>query len=309
MPATYRLRIGGFVERPMEFTLAHLQARPIGASRRSRSSARATPRGRSGCAGLLSNGVWTGVGLKSLLKECGVKPEAREVLFLGLDRQTEKKFQAGNREYEAPHGRAINVHRRANPDTMLAFALNGQPIPAEQGFPVRLLVPGWYGMTQVKWLGRIEVLDRRYEGQHLVRNYLSLRSVETPDGPLWLDTSISQEPAQVAGRARDPARANAGWDYPSAARRGAGRRRSRRSTCRSTAAPGSGRRSTRGAANYALAAVVADGPNLAPGPHTLVSRAIDATGKVQPTKAERDAEIASGREDNAQWTREIRVEP
>ena len=47
---------------------------------------------------------------------------------------------------------------------MLAFALNGQPIPAEQGFPVRLLVPGWYGMTQVKWLGRIEVLDRRYEG-------------------------------------------------------------------------------------------------------------------------------------------------
>ena len=50
-------------------------------------------------------------------------------------------------------------------------------------------------------------------------------------------------------------------------------------------------------------------PNLAPGPHRLVSRAIDATGKVQPTKAERDAEIASGREDNAQWTREIRVEP
>ena len=157
--------------------------------------------------GLLSNGVWTGVGLKSLLEEAGVKPEAREVLFLGLDMEKEKKFQAGNREYEAPHGRAIHLLDALHPDTMLAFALNGQPIPREQGFPVRLLVPGWYGMTQVKWLGRIEVLDRRYEGQHQVRNYLSLRSV--PDARRAdVDRHVDlEEPAEVDRGARDPAAA------------------------------------------------------------------------------------------------------
>ena len=78
---------------------------------------------------------------------------------------------------------------------------------------MRLLVPGWYGMTQVKWLGRIEVLDRRYEGQHQVRNYLSLRSVETPDGPLWLDTSISRNRLKSVVARVTRRRANAGWDY------------------------------------------------------------------------------------------------
>ena len=65
-------------------------------------------------------------------------------------------------------------------DTMLAFALNGQPIPRDQGYPVRLLVPGWYGMTQVKWLGRIEVLDRR-------RHRLPVRPWHHRWGLSWLD--------------------------------------------------------------------------------------------------------------------------
>ena len=306
---TYRLRIGGAVERPMELTLADLQDR---ADRRDQAivlecSGNSTRPQRM--SGLLSNGVWTGVGLKALLEQCGVKPEAREVLFLGLDRQTEKKFQAGNREYEAPHGRAISVIDALAADTMLAFALNGQPIPAEQGFPVRLLVPGWYGMTQVKWLGRIEVLDRRYEGQHQVRNYLSLRSVETPDGPLWLDTSIARNRLKSVVARVTRRRANAGWDYTISGPAWGGQAPIaavevqvdggawQRATLDSRRAPNA----------WVLWSLTV--PNLAAGPHRLVSRAVDATGKAQPTKAERDAEIVSGREDNAQWTREIRVDP
>ena len=259
--------------------------------------------------GLLSNGVWTGVGLKSLLEECGVKPEAREVLFLGLDMEREKKFQAGNREYEAPHGRAIHLLDALHPDTMLAFALNGQPIPPDQGFPVRLLVPGWYGMTQVKWLGRIEVLDRRYEGQHQVRNYLSLRvgsDARRPDVDRHVDL---QEPAEVDRRSGDPAAPRRPVDVPRR-RTGLGRADA---DCQGRSA-GRRRRVAAGDARRAPREVTAGccgrgAPlNLAPGPHTLVSRAIDATGKVQPTKVERDAEIASGREDNSQWTRQIRVD-
>jgi DMSO/TMAO reductase YedYZ molybdopterin-dependent catalytic subunit len=317
-PGTYRLRVGGFVERPLELTLDQLKARR---DRRDEAvtlecSGNSTRPQRM--CGLLSNGIWTGVGLKSLLEDAGVKPEAREVLCLGLDMEREKKFQAGNREYEAPHGRAIHLLDALHPDTLLAFALNGQPIPPDQGFPVRLLVPGWYGMTQVKWLGRIEVLDRRYEGQHQVRNYLSLRAVETPEGRMWLDMSISKSRLKSIVARVTRTRAAGGWQYriagpawggstPIAAVEvsidgGAWQRAGLDPLPREAQ-----RLPNQGKYGWVLWSLTV--PNLAVGTHRLVSRAIDAQGRRQPTKAERDAEIASGREDNSQWTREIRVDP
>jgi DMSO/TMAO reductase YedYZ molybdopterin-dependent catalytic subunit len=316
-PTAYRLRVGGFVERPLELTLDQLKAR---ADRRDEAvtlecSGNSTRPNRM--AGLLSNGVWTGVGLKSLLDEAGVKPEAREVLCLGLDMEREKKFQAGNREYEAPHGRAIHLLDALHADTMLAFALNGQPIPRDQGFPVRLLVPGWYGMTQVKWLGRIEVLDRRYEGQHQVRNYLSLRAVRTSDGPMWIDTSISKNRLKSVVARVTRTKRGSDWQYrisgpvwggqsPVAAVEVSIDSGEWRAAAIDPLPPEVQRLPSRGKYGWVLWSLSV--PNLAPGTHTLVSRAIDATGKLQPTKAERDAEIASGREDNSQWTREIRIE-
>ena len=66
---------------------------------------------------------------------------------------------------EAPHGRRVFIQDALASDAILATELNGRPLDAERSFPVRLIVPGWYGMTQVKWLERIVVLDRRYEGR------------------------------------------------------------------------------------------------------------------------------------------------
>lgn len=315
--ATYRLRVGGFVKTPLEFTLDQLKARR---DRRDEAvtlecSGNSTRPNRM--AGLLSNGVWTGVGLKSILEEAGLTAEAREVLFLGLDMEKEKKFQAGNREYAAPHGRAIHLLDALHPDTMLAFALNGQPIPRDQGFPVRLLVPGWYGMTQVKWLGRIEVLDRRYEGQHQVRNYLSLRSVATPDGPMWIDTSISKNRLKSIVARVTRTKRGADWQYRIAGPAWGGQTAIKAVEVSVDGGPwqaatidplpaSAARLPNRAKYGWVLWSFTT--ANLAPGTHTVVSRAIDAQGRVQPTKAERDAEIASGREDNSQWTREIRVE-
>ena len=315
--ATYRLRVGGVVKRPLEFTLDQLKARR---DRRDEAvtlecSGNSTRPNRM--AGLLSNGVWTGVGLKSILEEAGLAPEAREVLFLGLDMEKEKKFQAGNREYAAPHGRAIHVLDALHPDTLLAFALNGQPIPRDQGFPVRLLVPGWYGMTQVKWLGRIEVLDRRYEGQHQVRNYLSLRSVATPDGPMWIDTSISKNRLKSIVARVTRTKRGTDWQYRIAGPAWGGQTAIKAVEVSVDGGPwqaatidplpaAAARLPNRAKYGWVLWSFTT--ANLTPGTHTVVSRAIDAQGKVQPTKAERDAEIASGREDNSQWLREIRVE-
>jgi len=79
--------------------------------------------------------------------------------------------------YLSPHGRSIYVQDAQSPENLLAFAMNGKPRPPEHGFPLRLVMPGWYGMAQVKWLTRIEVIDRRYEGRHMARNDQSLRAV------------------------------------------------------------------------------------------------------------------------------------
>lgn len=306
--STYRLRIGGFVNTPLEFTLEQLKARKDRRDEGVTLECSGNSNRPQRMCGLLSNGRWTGVGLKSILDEAGVKPEAREVLFLGLDIEREKKFQAGNREYEAPHGRAIHLADALHPDTMLAFALNGQPIPREQGFPVRLLVPGWYGMTQVKWLGRIEVLDRRYEGQHQVRNYLSLRSVQTPGGPMWIDTSISKNRlksivARVTRRQRD-----GDLVYKISGPAWGGQVPIEAVEVSVDGGPWQPATLDSRRSQYAWVLWSYSVPNLAPGTHTLVSRAIDANGARQPTAEERRAEIASGREDNSMWTREIRVD-
>lgn len=305
--AAFRLRIGGFVERPRELTLAEIMAR----SDRREAAVTLECSGNSTrptrMAGLLSNGVWTGVPLAALLKECGLKPEAREVVFLGADLEKEKKFQAGNREYTAPHGRSVYVQDALDPDALLAFHLNGQPLPAKNGFPLRLILPGWYGMTQVKWLSRIEVLDRRYEGQHQVRNYLSLRAVETPDGPIWLDQSISRTHmksivARVARR-----RAGAGWTYRISGPAWGGRVPIDRVEVRLDDGPWQRATLEPVKGKYAWRLWALEVNDLAPGAHTVVSRAVDATGMVQPTDEERRRRLASGREDNTQWVREILV--
>lgn len=306
-PVSYRLRIGGFVERPREFTLDQLKARRDRRDEPVTLECSGNSTRPQRMSGLLSNGVWTGVGLAAILKECGLKPEAREVVFLGLDREKENKPQAANREYVAPHGRSMYLQDALSPEAMLAFALNGQPLPAQQGFPVRLILPGWYGMTQIKWLGRIEVLDRRYEGQHMARNYLALRSIETPDGPMWLDTSISKTNlksivARVVRRT-----AGSGWEYRITGPAWGGQAAIQHVDVQiddgewqpAALEPPRGKYAWR-LWNFRVR-------DLAPGKHTLASRATDVNGRVQPTAEERRKSIASGREDFSIWIREISV--
>jgi DMSO/TMAO reductase YedYZ molybdopterin-dependent catalytic subunit len=306
-PATFRLRISGFVERPREFTLDQLKARPDKREEPVTLECSGNSTRPQRMSGLLSNGVWSGVGLASILKECGVKPEAREVVFLGLDMETEKKQQAGNREYVAPHGRSMYIQDALNPEAMLAFSLNGQPLPATQGFPLRLILPGWYGMTQIKWLSRIHLLDRRYEGQHMARNYLALRAFDTDDGPMWLDTSISKTNMKSVVARVTRKRAGADWEYRISGPVWGGAvpiasvdvQIDEGSWQRATLEPARGK--------YAWRLWSLTVKNLATGPHKLHSRATDANRKGQPTSDERRKSIASGREDFAIWTREILV--
>ena len=306
-PATYRLKVSGFVDKPREFTLEEIKARsdPRETAVTLECSGNSTRPNRM--SGLLSNGVWAGVGLASLLNECGLKPEAREVVFLGLDRAKEKKAAAGMREFEMAHGRSIHVQDALNPEAMLAFSLNGQPLPPDQGFPLRLILPGWYGMTQIKWLGRIHVLDRRFEGQHMTRNYLAVRAVDTDAGPMWLDTSISKTHMKSVVARVTKKRSSSGWDFRITGPAWGGQVAISHVDVQIDDGPWQRATLEPSRGPYAWRLWSLTVKDLAPGPHTVHSRATDANGKVQPTPDERRNSIASGREDFSIWTREISV--
>jgi DMSO/TMAO reductase YedYZ molybdopterin-dependent catalytic subunit len=303
--ARWRLRIGGFIERLREFSLPDLLKRP------DRRDAPVTIEcsGNSGSPrimnGLVSNAVWTGVSLANLLKECGVKPEAREVVFFGMDSEKEKKWQAGDAEYTSPHGRSIPAEDALAAEPMLCFAMNGRPLPAEQGFPLRLILPGWYGMAQVKWLTRIEVIDRRYEGRHMARNYHSLRAVETPEGTLWMDTSITRNTLKSVVARVTRRRTNEGFDHTLAGAAWGGPARIERVEVQIDGGLWREARIDHRNGEAAWLLWSYDWKYARPGRHVLVSRAINARGEIQPTREELRKKLASNREDSAQWPRPI----
>jgi sulfane dehydrogenase subunit SoxC len=116
---------------------------------------------------------WTGTPLRGLLDEAGVDGSAVEVLFRGLDRGVE----GGERQQ---FERSLPLAEATRDEVLLAYAMNGRPLPPQHGFPLRLVVPGWYGMASVKWLERITVLDRPFDGYQQARGY---RLRQTPDEP------------------------------------------------------------------------------------------------------------------------------
>jgi DMSO/TMAO reductase YedYZ molybdopterin-dependent catalytic subunit len=105
--------------------------------------------------GAVGNGRWAGVRLADVLKRAGLKASGREVLFDGADVPvgTMPEFQ-----------RTIPVPKALDPDTLLAYEMNGAALPASHGYPLRLVAPGWAGDCWVKWLTKIRVLDKEFDG-------------------------------------------------------------------------------------------------------------------------------------------------
>jgi DMSO/TMAO reductase YedYZ molybdopterin-dependent catalytic subunit len=304
----WRLRIGGLVRRPAEFSLQDLLNR---AGRREL-AVTIECSGNSGdprlMNGLVSNAVWTGVSLAAILKECVLEPEAREVVFLGMDSEEEKKWEAGNATFPSPHGRSIYVQDAQSPENLLAFGMNGKPLPAEHGFPLRLVLPGWYGAAQVKWLTRIEVIDRRYEGRHMARNYQSLRAVKTPTGTLWLDTSISRNNLKSVIARVTRRRIGGRFEYKVAGAAWGGPAKIESVEVQVDGEPWRPAHIEQPGAGPAWLLWTLDWRDAAPGPHTLVSRATNARREIQPTRSELRDSLISNREDNSQWVRSVVIE-
>jgi DMSO/TMAO reductase YedYZ molybdopterin-dependent catalytic subunit len=170
-PAAWRLEIGGLVDHPLELSLDDLRARdavsaPITMECAGNGRAQLEPRpiSQPWLAEAVGTAEWTGVPLAPLLAEAGLAADALEVVFTGLDRGVEGGVV---QLYE----RSLSIVDVAGDDVLLAYACNGEPLPPQHGFPLRLVVPGWYGMTSVKWLQRITVVAEPFDGYQMVTGY------------------------------------------------------------------------------------------------------------------------------------------
>ena len=183
-PSRWRLDVGGRVGRELSLSLDELRSRPavtlavtLECAGNGRAQLSPRPLSQPWLLEAVGTAEWTGTPLRGLLEEAGVDEGAAEVLFRGLDRGVE-----GGEEQQFE--RSLPLAEALGEDVLLAYAMNGQPLPPQHGFPLRLVVPGWYGMTSVKWLDRITVLDTPFEGYQQARGYRMRQTADEPGEPV-----------------------------------------------------------------------------------------------------------------------------
>jgi sulfane dehydrogenase subunit SoxC len=186
VPGDWRLRVGGHVDRELSLSLEELRARPsvrrvVTMECAGNGRARLDPRvvSQPWLAEAVGTGEWGGVELAPLLEEAGVRAGAVEVVFGGLDCGIDGGVE---QSYE----RSLSLADACEGEALLAYELNGEPLPPQHGAPLRLVVPGWYGMASVKWLERITVLDRPFDGYQQVEVYRFRRDEDDEGEPLTL---------------------------------------------------------------------------------------------------------------------------
>jgi DMSO/TMAO reductase YedYZ molybdopterin-dependent catalytic subunit len=283
-PDGFRLAVDGLVREPFWLDLAALQARPrvthrvtLECAGNGRALLQPRPVSQPWLTEAVGTAEWTGTPLAPLLREAGILDGAVEVVFTGADHGIE-------RGVEQDYQRSLPLADALADEVLLAYEMNGTPLPPQHGAPLRLVVPGWYGMAQVKWLRAVTVVDRPFEG---FQNAVAYRLRERPDEPGEPVTRM-----QPRALVRPP-----GYpDFMSRARvLPAG-------PCRLDGRAWSGfgpvtqvEVSTDGGGSWRPARLDPDGDqpawtwlrwwydwDAAPGRHTLSARATDATGRTQP---------------------------
>jgi DMSO/TMAO reductase YedYZ molybdopterin-dependent catalytic subunit len=258
------------------------------------------------------NSRWTGTPLVPLLRECGVKPESLEVVFFGADKADEVLRPGTKRELkiDVPFGRSVSLDDAMSQNLLLAYERNGQPLEKRNGAPLRLIVPGWYGVANVKWLNRIQVQNRRYMGRFMGRDYVSVRAERRGDEIVNVESSVTRMRLKsVIGRVtRRPAQNGQVPLRAIGAAWGDGTEITRVEVQVDGGAWKPAVLDAKPKEKFCWRFFAVDLGSLAPGKHTLVSRAIDATGRIQPS--DKDDEIALKKtyyEANQQWVREIEL--
>jgi DMSO/TMAO reductase YedYZ molybdopterin-dependent catalytic subunit len=299
-PATFQLKVSGLVNKPLSLSLDALRKmKSVDVIFGFECSGNRRP-----LQALCSNGRWTGVPLRTILDQAGLKPEVRDIVFFGADHGMEDvEFRTQKFNIDQYFGRSLSREKALTPEPMLAYALNGEPLTRNQGSPLRLIVPGWYGVANVKWLSIIHAQEKPYVGKYQARWYKTLKTETIGGATMWTEVPVThlQLKSFVARVSKDGDRhkvlgvvlhdgtpiksvevkVDDGPWQPA------------------TLDPATNSRFSWKLFTYTW-------PGATPGEHTLVSRVTDATGAVQPT--EKDLEVKkSFLEDNSQHPRRVMI--
>ncbi|MEO8456203.1 MAG: sulfite oxidase [Chloroflexota bacterium] len=160
----YRLEIDGLVERPLKLSLDDIKRRPrvtlavtMECAGNGRALMHPRPISQPWTNEAIGTAEWTGTPLAPLLREAALRGETKDIVFTGADRGV----QGDEVQY---YQRALTPEDATRDEVLLVYEMNGRPLEPQHGFPLRLLVPGWYGMTSVKWLTSIEAIGERFAG-------------------------------------------------------------------------------------------------------------------------------------------------
>lgn len=297
--STWKLEIGGSVKKPTALTLADIKART-----RQEVTFTVECSGNTGLPffnGGIGNARWAGTPLAPILMEVGVLDSGIEVVFWGTDKGEIKR--ADDVKFTQNFARSMSLADALDPKNILCYEMNGTALPADNGFPLRLIAPGWYGIANVKWLKRIEVRDQRFVNQFMGRDYVTLREEEHNGETVWMETSVGRArlksaPARVTHIGNDYRIVGAAWGAPI-----------ERVDVKIDDGPWMPATiDETEKADFAWKIWSVDWPKPSAGEHTVTSRAVSTGGQVQP--AMDDPVIAKKHtywESNGQVTRRIAI--
>ena len=297
--ATFKLYVGGLVNTPKSYTLADLKKMPKGEVMFGFECSG----NRAPVQGLCSNGKWTGVPLAALLKAAGLKADGREVVFLGADHGTEEvEWRTQKYSLDQQFGRSLPRDKAMSAEPLVAYAYNDEPLTRHQGFPLRLIVPGYYGVANVKWLSEIQVQSDPYMGKYQARWYRTVRGEMINGEMKWMENAVTamrlksfvaRVTKEAAGHKMVGVILNDGTPIKSVEVQIDG---------------GAWQPATMDKQNtkYSWKLFHYDWKGATPGEHTIVSRATDINGVVQPTEKELENK-KSFLEHNAQHPRRVMI--
>jgi DMSO/TMAO reductase YedYZ molybdopterin-dependent catalytic subunit len=187
-PATFKLKVTGLVNQTKALSLDDLKR--MGGKELVAGFECSGNRGPMN--GLCGNAKWAGVPLKTVLDAAGVQASAREFVFFGADHgQEEIEWRTQKFTLEQNFGRSLPREKALGPDLFLAYALNGEPLTKHQGSPLRLIVPGYYGVCNVKWLNHIHLQEDQYLGRFQARWYRTLRGEMIDGEMMWKESAVT----------------------------------------------------------------------------------------------------------------------
>jgi len=298
----HTLEISGLVKKPKKLSLADIKARK-------RKTITATLEcGGNGLGvafmGAIGNAKWTGTPLANLLDECAPLKRGIEVVFFGVDEKVEKIRDA---DYPQNFARSLHINDAMRDDILLCYELNGEPLAKEHGAPLRLVVPGWFGISWVKCLNRIEVLDRRFMSKYMASEYVTLRGEERADKTIWRLTSVG--PMDVKSIVARAVKLKDGTVRLTGAAWGDGTP-IKTVEVKIDDGPWQLAKIDRSPKDkYTWRFFSFDWKSPLPGEHKVVSRATDEEGRVQPSADDPQIKLKKTYwEANQQWPRKIKIE-